>query len=181
MCHAKQDLTPSTPILSVPVSATLQDTRAPQPYPGAPWNVCLAALLLTERDKGHSSSFAPYLATLPASCCSPLLLPQQQLAEVQYAPAVAAIAAFQEAARDAYQQLLQQQQQQQQQQQWSWQEWAWALHMVQSRSIRLAQMGCKVMIPGGRGRVDVCWEGGVNKQSKGNGTQLSGSDVGVQH
>lgn len=138
-----QDLSPSTPILSVPVSSTLQDTRAPEPYPSAPWNVCLAAQLLEERSKGHSSSHWPYLATLPSSCCSPLLLPQHQLSEVQYEPAVAAIAAFQAAAREAYAKL-----QQQQQQQWTWEEWAWALHMVQSRSIRLAQMGCKVMIPG---------------------------------
>jgi hypothetical protein len=139
--HA-QDLSPSTPVLSVPVSSTLQDTRAPEPYPGAPWNVCLAAQLLQERAKGASSSYWPYLATLPSSCCSPLLLPQHQLSEVQYAPAVAAIAAFQEKAREAFDRI------QQQQQQLVWQDWAWALHMVQSRSIRLAQMGCKVMIPG---------------------------------
>jgi hypothetical protein len=71
-----------------------------------------------------------------------LLLPQHQLSEVQYAPAVAAIAAFQQKAWEAFDRL------QQQQQQWVWEEWVWALHMVQSRSIRLAQMGCKVMIPG---------------------------------
>lgn len=105
--------------------------------------MCLAAQLLTERSKGHSSSWQPYLATLPSSCCSPLLLPSSKLDYVQYQPAIAAVAAFQATARAAYDKLCQHQQQQ-----WTWEQWAWAVHMVQSRSIRLAQMGCKVMIPG---------------------------------
>jgi hypothetical protein len=33
----------------------------------------------------------------------------------------------------------------------SWEDWARALHLVQSRSIRLAITGCRVMIPGWRG------------------------------
>jgi len=164
MAYTLQDLPANTLVLSVPVSATLQDTQAPKPYPEAPWNVALAAKLLTERknssssssssnsssSSSSSSSWGPYLATLPSTCCSPLLLPPSLLPEVQYGPAIAAIAAYQQAAREAFDRLSQQQQQQQQQQ-WSWEEWVWALHMVQSRSIRLAQMGCKVMVPGERG------------------------------
>ncbi|KAF6256015.1 hypothetical protein COO60DRAFT_1659403 [Scenedesmus sp. NREL 46B-D3] len=145
---ALEDLPPSTPILSVPVSSTLRDDRAPEAYPGAPWNANLAAQLLQERQKGSASTFWPYLATLPDSCCSPLLLQEHQLPEVQYGPAMAAIASYREAVRAAYDAG---------QPQFSWQDWAWAVHMVQSRSIRLAITGCKVMIPG----VDLLNHGGA--------------------
>jgi hypothetical protein len=143
-----QDLASGTPLLSVPISAALRDDRAGEPFPGAAWNACLAAQLLAERDRGSSSAWAPYLATLPGTACCPLLLPGRQLDEVQYTPAVAAIREYQAAAQGAYTAFMQQQQQQQQQQH-SWEDWAWALHLVQSRSIRLAITGCKVMIPGG--------------------------------
>ncbi|WIA39086.1 hypothetical protein OEZ86_005228 [Tetradesmus obliquus] len=144
---AVQDLPPSTPILSVPVSSTLRDDRAAEAYPGAPWNANLAAQLLQERRKGSASAFAPYIATLPESCCSPLLLQEHQLPEVQYSPAMDAIAAYRQSVRAAYDSWCAVRAAAGQQQ-FSWQEWAWAVHMVQSRSIRLAITGCKVMIPG---------------------------------
>jgi hypothetical protein len=142
---AQQQLPSGTSVLSVPISHTLRDDKAPPAYPGAPWNASLAAYLLTERNKGSSSGMWPYLCTLPADgSSSPLLLPADMIQEVQYPPAIAALHAFQDFARDSYEKW----QQQQQQQQHSWTDWCWALHMVQSRSIRLAITGCKVMIPG---------------------------------
>lgn len=87
------------------------------------------------------------MQTLPESCCSPLLLQEHQLPEVQYSPAMDAIAAYRRSVRAAYDSWCAVRAAAGQQQ-FSWQEWAWAVHMVQSRSIRLAITGCKVMIPG---------------------------------
>lgn len=87
------------------------------------------------------------MQTLPESCCSPLLLQEHQLPEVQYSPAMDAIAAYRQSVRAAYDSWCAVRAAAGQQQ-FSWQEWAWAVHMVQSRSIRLAITGCKVMIPG---------------------------------
>jgi hypothetical protein len=42
--------------------STLRDDRAPEAYPGAPWNANLAAQLLQERQKGSTSAFWPYIA-----------------------------------------------------------------------------------------------------------------------
>eukprot|EP00775_Hariotina_reticulata_P012242 gene12242-biopygen14138 len=146
---AQKELPSGTPVLSVPISHTLRDDKVSPAYSGAPWNASLAAYLLSERSKGSNSSMWPYLCTLPADCSgSPLLLPADMVPEVQYPPAVVALQAFQKFARESYEQWKEQQQQQQQQQQYSWSDWCWALHMVQSRSIRLAITGCKVMIPG---------------------------------
>eukprot|EP00879_Flechtneria_rotunda_P023584 GHRR01024950.1.p1 GENE.GHRR01024950.1~~GHRR01024950.1.p1 ORF type:complete len:245 (+),score=65.40 GHRR01024950.1:250-984(+) len=144
---ATQDLSTSTPAISVPISNTLRDDQAPIVYPKAPWNVNLAAYILDERSKCNSSRLWPYICTLPAESNSPLLLPDNALQEVQYPPAVAAIQSYQQLAGESFRQCnsactgagkaaV------------SWPDWVWALHMVQSRSIRLAITGCKVMIPG---------------------------------
>jgi hypothetical protein len=145
-------------LMSVPLGAALRDDAAPEPYPGAPWNACLAALLLQERARGRDSAWAPYLATLPGcqDCDDTglLLLPDDMLSELQYAPAAAALAAYRTTVASAHAATAAQ---------WhghgacpGWREWAWATHMVQSRSIRLAIAGCRVMIPGAaRQRVHV--------------------------
>jgi len=101
--------------------------------------------------KAAAAASGPYLRSLPEQqpCSSPLLLPDRLLQEVQYAPAIAAPTAFQQFAQESYQQ-------------WHTAPALTAAaaavsrleglvlgpDMVQSRSIRLAIAGCKVMIPG---------------------------------
>lgn len=115
---------------------------------GAPWNANLAAHLLEERNKGPESRLHPYLNTLPQDFSCPLQLPPAILqSQVQYEPAVAAISSYQNSAREMYHSWCEVRSQSGQQQ-YSWGDWCWALHMVQSRSIRLAITGCKVLIPG---------------------------------
>ncbi|GBF93348.1 hypothetical protein Rsub_06386 [Raphidocelis subcapitata] len=74
-----------------------------------------------------------------------LALSDAEVAEVQYAPAVAALQAYRQLARQSYEA-------------WrdtgspiaaagGWERFALALHLVQSRTIRLAITGCRVMIP----------------------------------
>lgn len=127
--------------------STLRDDRAAAAYPGAPWNANLAAQLLDEKAKGSRSPLWPYIQTLPVSCSSTLQLQEQQLQEVQYRPAIEAITSYQAAVREAYDNCCKARAEAGQQQ-FGWQDWQWAVHMVQSRSIRLAITGCKVMIPG---------------------------------
>jgi hypothetical protein len=158
-------------LLSVPLSRALRDDRVPPAYPGAIWSASVAAYLLEEAAKGAASEWAPYIASLPgggllsgsssdggsSSSSSAadwpagmLLLTEAQVEAVQYAPALAALKAFQQQARGAYEA-------------WRhaagassstaaagcpWERFALALHLVQSRSIRLAITGCRVMIPG---------------------------------
>ena len=56
----------------------------------APWGVRLACRLLQERTKGSDSTFAPYVALLPDSVPgSPLLYTEDEVASLQYPPAVA--------------------------------------------------------------------------------------------
>ncbi|KAF8064643.1 EIF4E1 [Scenedesmus sp. PABB004] len=153
---ATADVAAGDTLLRVPLGAALRDDAPPDPFPGAPWNARLAAHLLEQRAAGAAAPAAAYLATLPApGADGPLLLRPGELAEVQYPPAVAAITSYQDAAGAAFDA-------------WraaggaaaaraTWEEWAWALHMVQSRSIRLAIAGAKVMIPG----VDMLNHGGA--------------------
>jgi len=120
----------------------------------------MAAHLIEEARKGAASGWAPYIASLPGAhlltrqtCgagewpAGTMLLSEAQVGAVQYAPAVAALRAFQQQSKAAYDS-------------WRsstssataatcpWERFALALHLVQSRSIRLAITGCRVMIPG---------------------------------
>lgn len=198
-----RDVPAGTTLLSVPLGSSLRDADAPRPYPGAPWNVRLAAQLLLQHRHGAASPWAPYMDLLPRGIKdSPLCLNPAELAElVQYNPAVQALASFQAQVQEAFDawsrkgsrhgdsyQRLPYQQEAQHGQRWTsssattsaaaatssssssspsseatlaapagmtWEEWAWATHMVQSRSIRLALAGSRVMIPGAQHAVNV--------------------------
>ena len=70
-----------------------QDGHPPETWEvmsNAPWGVRLACRLLQERTKGSDSTFAPYVALLPDSVPgSPLLYTEDEVASLQYPPAVA--------------------------------------------------------------------------------------------
>lgn len=56
----------------------------------APWGVRLACRLLQERAKGEDSDYAPYIALIPESVPgSPLMWTDDEVASLQYPPAVA--------------------------------------------------------------------------------------------
>ena len=56
----------------------------------APWGVRLACRLLQERAKGEDSDYAPYIALIPESVPgSPLMWTDDEVAALQYPPAVA--------------------------------------------------------------------------------------------
>ena len=115
------------------------------------------------------SRWWPYIASMPGIYDgSPLLFSEPQLAEVQHGPAIEAITLYQAFARQAYDEWTRFKSHEgakdkalsqeslsdsaaaaaSQSSHSSWLEFCWALHMVQSRSIRLAIKGCKVLIPG---------------------------------
>jgi len=52
-------------IVRIPLKACITDIASPNPYPGCPYSVTLAAAILTERDAGSSSRWAQYVASLP--------------------------------------------------------------------------------------------------------------------
>ena len=117
------------------------------------------------------SRWWPYIASMPGIYDgSPLLFSEQQLIEVQHGPAIEAITLYQAFARQAYDEWTRFKSPRRDAEgaalsqaspsngaaaadvphssHPSWLEFCWALHMVQSRSIRLAIKGCKVLIPG---------------------------------
>ena len=157
-------------LLSVPLSRALADDAVPAAFPGAHWAASMAAFLLEEAAKGTASDWAPYIASLPcghllapgsdgnaaagsAIDAGALLLSEAEVDAVQYAPAAAALRDYQARARRAFEA-------------WRaaaaaaaaapsaaaagcpWERFALALHLVQSRTIRLAIAGRRVMIPG---------------------------------
>ena len=52
-------------IVRIPLKACFTDIALPDPYPGCPYSVTLAAAILTEKDAGSSSRWAQYVASLP--------------------------------------------------------------------------------------------------------------------
>ncbi|GAX73676.1 hypothetical protein CEUSTIGMA_g1127.t1 [Chlamydomonas eustigma] len=183
----------SSTLLSIPLKCIIKDSDCPAAFPGAPWNVNMAALLLAEISAHYSwqslgqagsneekeeelikgststsgSKWWPYFLCLPAIySSSPLLFEQQQLRDLQYKPAIEAIQVYQRFAREAHEAWSKSQNRGSSDEgsysgrkhyNWSCMDFFWALHMVQSRSIRVASRGYKALIPG----VDLLNHGGT--------------------
>ena len=62
---AARNLRAGESIVRIPLKACITDIASPNPYPGCPYSVTLAAAILTERDAGSSSRWAQYVASLP--------------------------------------------------------------------------------------------------------------------
>ena len=62
---AARNLRAGESIVRIPLKACFTDIALPDPYPGCPYSVTLAAAILTERDAGSSSRWAQYVASLP--------------------------------------------------------------------------------------------------------------------
>jgi len=62
---AARDVRTGESIVRIPLKACITDFASPNPYPGCPYSVTLAAAILTERDAGSSSQWAQYVASLP--------------------------------------------------------------------------------------------------------------------
>lgn len=135
-------------LMVVPLGAAVIDKQVQSPWPGAPWNAALAHHLLSQRALGAASPLAPYLDLLPPSHGCPLTFGEVAVREVQLADAVAAVRSYQQLAADT----------------WAaagaagvqppgctYADWAWAVSMVQSRTIRMAVLGYRVMLPGACG------------------------------
>lgn len=133
-------------LLSIPLSSCVQDLECTPAFHGSGWNVNMARFLLTELDRANMSPCLGYLRTLPSIPPDlPLLMTAQEISEIQYPQAMEAVERYQMFALDSYD---------------KWQmsdasarifsraDFSWALHMVQSRSIRLAVKGIRVMVPG---------------------------------
>ncbi|KAG1666832.1 hypothetical protein FOA52_009456 [Chlamydomonas sp. UWO 241] len=145
---ATETLPQGSALITVPLACTLRDDNVPEAYPGAPWNVNMAAFLMEQRaayEADAGSEWSPYIASLPAGVDGPLTLTETEVDAIQYPQAVRAVRAYRAFARDAYEQWESHQQGQQGGD--SWDRFVWALHMVQSRTIRLAVLGCRAMIP----------------------------------
>ncbi|MEW5310830.1 MAG: hypothetical protein WDW38_002591 [Sanguina aurantia] len=143
-------------------------THPPPPMPSPP------AGLSSHASCPPPSRIHPYLALLPARQPTPLTMSAREVAEVQYQPAVEAIGRYKALLEDAHRQL------EAAQGSLSLSETseaaaaagvvtspavitlaslAWALSMVQSRTLRLAQLGVRAMIPG----VDMLNHGGSDQ------------------
>ena len=62
---AARDLRTGESIHRDPLESMHHRFASPNPYPGCPYSVTLAAAILTERDAGSSSRWAQYVASLP--------------------------------------------------------------------------------------------------------------------
>ena len=62
---AARNLRAGESIVRIPLKACFTDIALPDPYPGCPYSVTLAAAILTERDAGSSSRWAQYVSSLP--------------------------------------------------------------------------------------------------------------------
>lgn len=128
-------------------------------------------LLALINQQGPSGRWWPYLLTLPTDAPTPAALTQQQAAAVQYPPAVAAISEFRGMAAEGYERWQRALAAQQGggadtgagavRSAELFEEFLWALHMVQSRCIRMALLGCRVLLPGG-----AFWEGGRGEENR---------------
>ena len=152
---ASEAIAPGDVLVTLPLAACLVDPGPgpgdPPRLPGSPrdtltWGPRLAARLLRERSLGPAASaWGPYIAALPGPGASeeseslPLFFGGELLAEMQYEPLVAEVLALQRLARSEYERvggaqgaILAGA---------SYEEWAWALSMVYSRSFAIKRGG----------------------------------------
>eukprot|EP00887_Chlorella_sp_A99_P007953 scaffold12.g7953.t1 len=137
---ALADAPPEEPLVAVPRAAALVVTpRAACPLPAfdavawkeLPWATQMAALLLAERAAGRASRLWGYVQQLPSSIDTPVRWSEAELAELQYPPLQAAVAAQQQQWRDLHARLAHA---------WggsgapAWDDFLWAMENVRSRS-----------------------------------------------
>ena len=134
---AARDVAEGEAVLRVPVSLALNDGVAPEPYPGAPWSVTLAAAILTARDAGEESPWARYVASLPRETIGFANSPAAD------DPASVAIL-FDDAAADELQRYLtllrgSHRAMTMMRREWTLEEWRWAMSQVHSRTFRVEE------------------------------------------
>ena len=195
---AARNLRAGESIVRIPLKACITDIASPNPYPGCPYSVTLAAAILTERDAGSSSRWAQYVASLPEEVvgyanCDEALVGDDDVIRAAVGGDDALVDELQTYASlviGSHAAIVQRG--------WNSGDWIWAMSQVHSRTFRVdlevpAAHGARVGNDGNRERTvrllapfadllnhdsdpnEVCCEWGVEQRAVGN--ELGSSDL----
>ena len=146
---AARDISAGEAVVSVPLSIVMSDDAMPEPYPGAPWSVTLAAALLTQQRLGAASDWAAYVSSLPKETIGWANSPE---AGKDRRDALGCDAAAEEE-MERYATLVDGSHRAMTMMHhgWSAEEWRWAMSQVHSRTFRVETRGggedLRVMVP----------------------------------